>query len=58
MNDIEKRAHDLAISYTMHQKILEYFDENSLKMVELESDYFDAYDLAYFNFMEILKNQE
>lgn len=57
MTDNEKRAHNLAISYTQYKKILEFIDEDSLKIVDLEADYYSEYELAYANFLDLLENQ-
>lgn len=57
MTDIEKRAHDLAISFTQYKETLEFFEEGSLKMIDFENDYFDEYKGAYAVFKNLLEDE-
>lgn len=52
----EERAHDLAVSYVQYQKLLEFLDEDSIKMVDLEVDYYAAYEFAYSNFLDAMED--
>lgn len=52
MTDKEKRAHDLAVSYVQYGQILQYFEDDSLKMIASDLDYLTEYEAAYSSFLE------